>query len=56
MYDLMELGPRGRGTKSSDITISLSPQCSGYNRALTDDKLSSLFPMVGGQLLQMTGV
>ena len=34
MYVLMKLGPRGWGTKSRDITINLSRQCGGYNRAL----------------------
>ena len=46
---LMELRPRGRGTKSRGIMISLSPQCGCFNRALRNEKLlSPLFP-VGGE-------
>ena len=56
MYVLMELGSRGRGAKSRaitaksrDITISLSKQCWGYNRALRNEKLlSPLFPARDG--------
>ena len=56
MYVLMELVPRRRGTKSRAITISLSPQCGGYNRALRYEKLLSLlFPIGWGQWFQMTG-
>ena len=65
MYDWMELGPRGRGTKSRTITISLSPQCRDYNWALRNKKfLSPLFRIgvCGGggvvvemQWLKMTG-
>ena len=52
----MELGPRGRGTKSRAITISLSPQCRSYNRPLSIEKLlSPLFPVCGGAALQMAG-
>ena len=40
----MELGPRGRGTMSRAITISLSPQCGGSNRALRNEKL--LFQLI----------
>ena len=48
MYVLMELGPRGRETTSRAITISLSPQCGGYNRALRNENLlSPLFPIGG---------
>ena len=48
MYVLMELGPRERGTKSRAITISLSPQCRGYNGALRNEQLlSPLFPIGG---------
>ena len=43
-------------TKSRAITIHLSPQCVGYKRALTNEKLLSLlFPIGGVQWLQMTG-
>ena len=34
---VMELGPRGTGTKSRAVTISLSLQCGAYNRALRNE-------------------
>ena len=41
--------PQGEGTKSKAITISLFPQCGGYNRALRHEKLLCLlFPVGGG--------
>ena len=48
LFVLMELGPMGRGTKIRAITISLSPQCGGYNRALRNEKLLPLLLPIGG--------
>ena len=57
MKFLMELGPRGRGTKSRAITISLSPQSGGYKSALKNEIIIPAIPhRWGGQLLQMTGL
>ena len=48
------------GAKSRAISISLSPQCGDYNRALSNERLLSLLYHVGAggggrQWLQMTG-
>ena len=55
MHVLMELGPRGKGSKSRAITISLSPQCGCYNRALRNENYYPCYSLVGwGLWLQMT--
>ena len=55
--DIMQIYPRGiYDYKEQVMSLSRSPQCKAYSRAVMDEKsLSPIFPVGGVQWVQMTG-